>query len=112
MFGEGIYFADMFCKAIKYAGNYNPRFNGGRRLLGQRQKFTTDHPAYALVLLCEVALGQECEMVYYDADQFRKGVHLSVKGVGREVPNPANTVIDEHGVSTVLKKAAGFPSFS
>lgn len=63
MFGDGLYFADMFCKSVNYSRS-------------------SSHPAYATLLLCEVALGNECEMVRYQPGDYQpveKG-HLSVKG--------------------------------
>ncbi|KAI8089183.1 poly polymerase catalytic domain-containing protein [Halteromyces radiatus] len=93
MFGNGIYFADMFCKSVNYSRS-------------------TKRPAYATLLLCEVALGEECEMnYYYDPDLYQpknKG-HLSVKGLGRWRPDPINTIYDQYGVKIPLGPATQAP---
>ncbi|ORZ03584.1 poly polymerase catalytic domain-domain-containing protein [Syncephalastrum racemosum] len=80
LYGNGIYFADMFCKSISYAG--------------QKEQ----HKGYALLALCEVALGNECEMTYHNRLQFEEGDYQSVKGLGEEGPNPANIIYDDSGV--------------
>ncbi|CAO3639521.1 unnamed protein product [Cunninghamella echinulata] len=81
MFGEGLYFADMFCKSVNYCRS-------------------SSHPAFATLLLCEVALGEECEMYNYQQDAYQpdeKG-HLSVKGLGKNAPCKENAIYDENGV--------------
>ncbi|KAG2217935.1 hypothetical protein INT45_004062 [Circinella minor] len=83
MFGNGIYFADMFDKSINYSSN------------GFYEK---KHPGYALLLLSEVALGEECEMHYYAGYLYDKNQHMSVRGMGAEGPNPANAIYDKGGV--------------
>ncbi|KAI8149897.1 ankyrin repeat-containing domain protein [Fennellomyces sp. T-0311] len=82
MFGDGIYFADTFAKSLAYStmGAYEAK-----------------HPGYALLMLCEVALGKECEMMYYTTAQYKEDAYMSVKGVGMQCPNPANVVYDKSG---------------
>ncbi|KAG0181661.1 hypothetical protein DFQ29_007537 [Apophysomyces sp. BC1021] len=83
MYGNGIYFADMFSKSINYVYN----------------TFEGVDSAFGLLLLCEVALGKECEMLHYDQTRYSPADgHMSVKGLGKHGPNPANTIIDTHGV--------------
>ncbi|KAI9309588.1 ankyrin repeat-containing domain protein [Cunninghamella echinulata] len=86
LFGNGIYFADMFCKSMDFASN----------LYGKK------NPAYGLLLLCEVALGNECEMMYNNMYHFErekeKNGYTSIKGLGKEGPNLANSIYDSNGV--------------
>ncbi|KAL0085941.1 ankyrin repeat-containing domain protein [Phycomyces blakesleeanus] len=86
-YGNGIYFGDMFCKSISYSGN-NTGF---------------ENKAYKLLLLCEVALGEECEMDYYRPENYseEKG-HMSIKGLGEEFPNPENGIFDKNGLQVPL----------
>ncbi|ORZ20606.1 Poly polymerase [Absidia repens] len=86
MFGDGLYFADMFCKSVNYCRS-------------------AKRPAYSALLLCEVALGKECEMdTHTPADyQPKEKGHLSVKGRGRLAPNPKNMVYDSSGVRITEK---------
>ncbi|KAF7723583.1 hypothetical protein EC973_001824 [Apophysomyces ossiformis] len=83
MYGNGIYFADMFAKSINYAYN----------------NYDDVDSAFSLLLLCEVALGKECEMTCFKKDSYSPSDgHMSVKGLGKCGPNPTNTIIDEQGV--------------
>lgn len=82
MFGKGIYFADMVTKSANYcyASNANP---------------------YGILLLCEVALGDEHELHFsdYSADDLmRKKKRHSVKGVGKTQPKQNEWHVDETGL--------------
>ena len=72
MFGKGCYFADMSSKSANYcwADRSNPK---------------------ALLLLCEVSLGNSNELFHadYNADKLPKKKH-SVKGVGKTFSPPEN----------------------
>ena len=94
MFGNGVYFADMFEKSINYSsyGFYEKK-----------------HPGYALLLLCEVALGEECEMAYHAEYKYEKDKHMSVRGMGKEGPNPANAIYDKSGVKIPMGPTIDFP---
>ncbi|KAI8333682.1 ankyrin repeat-containing domain protein [Chlamydoabsidia padenii] len=86
LFGNGIYFADMFCKSVHFATNI----------------YGNNNPAYGLLLLCEVALGDECPLTpntFYKYTQYKedKG-YTSIKGVGKEGPNLSNSIYDINGV--------------
>lgn len=74
MFGKGIYFADISSKSANYC-------------------FATPTKDEGLLLLCEVALGNTHDLVAADNDASKlpKGKH-SIKGLGRMVPDPTQTV--------------------
>lgn len=86
MFGNGIYFADMFCKSVNFATNV----------------YGTKNPAYGLLLLCEVALGEECQVTPYNFYQHAQDLNekgfASFKGCGKEGPNLSNSIYDANGV--------------
>ncbi|CAO3595612.1 unnamed protein product [Absidia cylindrospora] len=86
LYGNGIYFADMFCKSVDFATNI----------------YGSSNPAYGLLLLCEVALGEECPSTpnntyKYDNEKEEKG-YTSIKGLGKEGPNLSNALYDTDGV--------------
>ncbi|KAJ3348914.1 Poly [ADP-ribose] polymerase 2 [Entophlyctis luteolus] len=89
MFGKGVYFADMVSKSANYC-------------------FTTRSNPTGLLLLCEVALGDENALVNsdYHADESMKanGKH-STWGMGRTVPNPKEFVTLPNGVVVPCGKA-------
>ncbi|KAI9010901.1 ankyrin repeat-containing domain protein [Phycomyces nitens] len=86
-YGHGLYFGDMFSKAISYASNGDG----------------FDNKAYKLLLLCEVALGKECEMGHYRLDEYSEAKgHMSIKALGKEQPDPANAVYDKNGLQIPL----------
>ncbi|KRZ17849.1 Poly [ADP-ribose] polymerase 1 [Trichinella zimbabwensis] len=86
MFGKGIYFADMVSKSANYCNA------------------TTEDP-YGLLLLCEVALGDMHELTEPEfLTKLPRGKH-SVKGLGMNVPNPAEVEIIDDGVVVPLGKA-------
>ena len=64
--------------------------------------YATPKNPWGLLLLCEVALGQENQLLAadYNADQLPKGKD-SVKGCGEIGPDPANAVTMEDGVTVV-----------
>lgn len=89
LYGNGIYFADMFCKSVDFATNI----------------YGTKNPAYGLLLLCEVALGKECPSTpynryIYDNEKEEKG-YTSIKGLGKEGPNLSNAIYDTDGVKYI-----------
>ncbi|KRY89944.1 Poly [ADP-ribose] polymerase 1 [Trichinella pseudospiralis] len=86
MFGKGIYFADMVSKSANYCNA------------------TTEDP-HGLLLLCEVALGDMYELTEPEfLTKLPRGKH-SVKGLGMNVPNPAEVEIIDDGVMVPLGKA-------
>ena len=72
--------------------------------------YATAKNPWGLLLLCEVALGQENLMLAadYNADQLPKGKH-SVKGCGEIEPDPANAVTMDDG-ETVVPMGPGVKS--
>lgn len=97
MFGEGIYFADMFSKSIQYSYQSRSLYSN---FAGTRNRYNSSRQrdAFSLALLCEVALGKECVMTDCYAGNFDKDEHMSIKGVGQNSPDPINAVYDERGV--------------
>lgn len=84
MFGKGIYFADMVSKSANYCCSSSSDPTG-------------------LMLLCEVALGDQYERLNADyIEELPKGKH-SCKGVGMTHPDPAKSVIKD-GVEIPLGK--------
>ncbi|KAJ3017754.1 UNVERIFIED_CONTAM: Poly [ADP-ribose] polymerase 2 [Siphonaria sp. JEL0065] len=82
MFGKGVYFADMVSKSANYCCT------------------SRDNPT-GLLLLCEVALGDENQLINanYDADKDTKSKSKhSTWGLGRTKPNPAEYVTLSDGV--------------
>ncbi|XP_068097266.1 poly [ADP-ribose] polymerase 2 [Hyperolius riggenbachi] len=77
MFGKGIYFADVSSKSANYC-------------------FTTRDKNVGLLLLSEVALGEWSELrdADYEAQKKLKGKQ-SIKGLGRSIPDPQNSVKHE-----------------
>lgn len=73
LFGKGVYFADMASKSVGYCCPTNNT---------------------ALILLCEVALGNMNEKLQtdYNAASLPKGKH-STKGCGMTHPEPSQTVV-------------------
>jgi poly [ADP-ribose] polymerase 1 len=85
MFGKGVYFADMVSKSANYC-------------------FASNSNATALMLLCEVALGDmyEREQAEYIA-KLPLGKH-STKGVGRTAPDQKGSIFTEDGVEIPMGK--------
>ncbi|XP_043817726.1 poly [ADP-ribose] polymerase 2-A isoform X4 [Manihot esculenta] len=79
-FGKGIYFADMFAKSVRYCG---------------ADWVNSD----AVLILCEVALGDINEIQTFDHSphQLPKG-NLSAKAIGRTEPDPSKVEILEDGI--------------
>ncbi|KAF3436462.1 hypothetical protein FNV43_RR23554 [Rhamnella rubrinervis] len=84
MFGKGVYFADMFSKSANYC-------------------FASNAASAAVLLLCEVALGDMAELLTskYDADKLPEG-KLSTKGVGETAPDLSEAHTMEDGVLVPL----------
>ncbi|KAK3784634.1 hypothetical protein RRG08_003441 [Elysia crispata] len=79
MFGKGVYFADMVSKSANYC-----------------RTSKTDN--IALMLLCEVALGNMYELKHsLFVNPLPKGKH-STKGIGRTCPDPASDYTSPDGV--------------
>ncbi len=78
MFGQGIYFADIFDKSIGYSGS-------------------NDFYKTKFILLAEVALGEMEEL--YQAKEISKATkkYNSVLGVGRRNPNPDQKIVLNNG---------------
>ncbi|KAI8828622.1 poly polymerase catalytic domain-containing protein [Chytriomyces cf. hyalinus JEL632] len=82
MFGKGVYFADMVSKSANYC-------------------FTTPYSTTGLLLLCEVALGDENKLTRsdYHADlRMQETKTHSTWGMGRTVPDPKGSVTLPDGV--------------
>ncbi|RUP50934.1 hypothetical protein BC936DRAFT_137060 [Jimgerdemannia flammicorona] len=72
MFGKGVYFADCVSKSANYC-------------------FTNQTDNEALMLLCEVALGETYELTnsdFYAAENSKKAGKTATLGVGRSQPDP------------------------
>jgi poly [ADP-ribose] polymerase len=86
MFGKGVYFADMVSKSANYC-------------MASRTSTT------AVLLLCEVALGEQYELTYaqYEADAKSKkdGKH-STLGLGKTCPDPEQARVLPDGVSVPM----------
>ncbi|CAM6098986.1 unnamed protein product [Calypogeia fissa] len=85
MFGKGVYFADMVSKSANYC------YPGGDK--------------FGLLLLCEVALGDMCELLHsnYRADILPTG-KLSTKGLGSVAPDPKQYKVLPDGVIVPMGK--------
>ncbi|ORY32440.1 PARP-domain-containing protein [Rhizoclosmatium globosum] len=82
MFGKGVYFADMVSKSANYC-------------------FTSPSNNTGLLLLCEVALGDENELYqssYHADEEMRKNKKHSTWGKGRTKPDPSGSVTLPNGV--------------
>merc|ERR1719510_1127746 len=88
MFGKGVYFADMSSKSANYCRV--DASSGGTS---------------ALLLLCEVALGDMNTKLRHDynANELPEGKH-SVKGLGCNFPNPDGTLTLENGMKVPCGK--------
>ncbi|TPX43361.1 hypothetical protein SeLEV6574_g05106 [Synchytrium endobioticum] len=87
MFGKGVYFADIVSKSANYC-------------------FTNSRDNTGLLLLCEVALGDENHLIHADYDAQKKlGNKHSTKGVGRVRPNPDEAMVLQDGVKVPCGKA-------
>jgi hypothetical protein len=94
MFGDGVYFADIFNKSFNYTGSSFGRTsffgNGGaQQKLKEPKKY---------MFLCEVALGK-CKKYYQgeDVTSLPNTHHQSVFGVGRLGPEPAGNIYLPNG---------------
>ena len=88
MFGEGVYFADRFDKALNYTNN-NVYNNSYRQM--------PDAGNSKFLFLCEVFLGNNKKMMTADHD-FKLGhEYNSVKGVGMQGPNPQKNIYLANG---------------
>lgn len=85
MFGKGVYFADMSSKSANYC-------------------FTTSEKTTAVLMLCEVALGdmKEYKKAFY-VDGLAKP-YLSTKGVGQYMPDPKSNFVEPNGCVIPLGK--------
>lgn len=73
MFGKGIYFADSVSKSANYC-------------------FSTPTANLGILLLSQVACGQQCELTQAEETlQLKPGLN-SAKGVGRSAPDPAGNI--------------------
>ena len=98
MFGEGIYFTDIYSKAFNYTTgmNYHSLSTSQRRKIKAPKKY---------MFLCEVALGKS--KVLYNAENVtdipNSKVH-SVLGYGKESPDPLENVYLPSGCVVPLGK--------
>lgn len=87
MFGKGIYFGDTFQKSFGYTGY------GG-----------TGEKGYAVLLLCEVALGDMLELKHGQNIKELDAPYKSVKGLGQSGPNPDHKLVMPNGCVVPLGK--------
>ncbi|KAF9977026.1 Poly [ADP-ribose] polymerase 2 [Actinomortierella ambigua] len=88
MFGKGVYFADCVSKSANYC-------------------FTNRRDNIGLMLLCEVALGDQLELThadYYADQKCSKEQKMSTKGLGRTIPDPDGDIEIDNGVTLQLGK--------
>ncbi|KAF9163376.1 Poly [ADP-ribose] polymerase 2 [Actinomortierella ambigua] len=88
MFGKGVYFADCVSKSANYC-------------------FTNRRDNVGLMLLCEVALGDQLELTnsdYYADQKCREQNKHSTKGLGRTIPDPEGDIEIDSGVTLQLGK--------
>jgi hypothetical protein len=98
MFGEGVYFADIFNKAYQYSQT---------RRYGRwgRAQPSTKKPAKRYIFLCEVALGNM--KVLYESEQVKKlpnKIHQSVMGYGKIGPSQDENILLPNGCIVPLGK--------
>lgn len=102
MFGQGVYFADMFSKSIGYT---NRRYYG----YGHDKK---KKPEKLYMLLCEVALGKMKE--YTQSTEPPKNIpskkFQSVKGLGRTGPDMAKSIYLQNGCVIPLGSIINYPT--
>ena len=81
MFGKGIYFADMVSKSANYC-------------------CANRHFPVGLIILAEVAVGNELQMTSsdYNADEKVKEAYHSTKGLGKTFPNPEESIVLDDGL--------------
>jgi hypothetical protein len=92
MFGEGVYFADIFNKAYQYS--QSKKYYGGN-----------SKPVKRYIFLCEVALGNM--KVLYEAEQVKKlpnKTHQSVMGFGKVGPNKEEDIFLPNGCVVPIGK--------
>lgn len=98
MFGDGIYFSDIFTKAFNYTSGQNyHQFSYGKKHVKPPKKY---------MFLCEVALGTSKEL--FESESTIKGIpgskFQSVKGLGERGPNPADNIYLPNGCIMPLGK--------
>ncbi|KAI8068747.1 ankyrin repeat-containing domain protein [Gongronella butleri] len=94
LFGNGVYFADMFHKSLMFTPNYEDQ----------------EHQPYAMLLLCEVALGDkvsECHNVYMRANTTEE--YTSIKGAGKHGPDPVHAIYDDTGMEIPVGPCVDLP---
>jgi Poly(ADP-ribose) polymerase catalytic domain len=93
LFGEGIYFADVFNKSYQYTSatkNYKIHTNrfGTTNLRNSARKYPKRY-----MFLCEVMLGNQMKFVRESGvTDIPNDMHQSVMGYGRIGPNPRNSI--------------------
>lgn len=102
MFGEGIYFADIFNKALQYSQTNNfHRFN---------RDLKKTKPSKRYVFLCEVNLGKMKKL--YQAEQVTgipNNEFQSVMGYGRIAPDPKGSLFVPSGMIIPVGKLTQNP---
>jgi hypothetical protein len=89
MFGKGVYFADMSSKSANYC-------------------FTTSEKTAGVLMLCEVALGQQYKLKRAEFVDGLKKPFLSTFGMGKNHPNPKEAFHEDSGC--VIPMGHGEPS--
>jgi len=90
MFGKGVYFADVFQKSFGYCGD---------TAYDEESKKN-----YALLLLCEVALGEMYELTQANYITDLPTPYKSVKGLGQTGPNLKQSVVLANGAKVPCGK--------
>ncbi|ORX52742.1 ankyrin [Hesseltinella vesiculosa] len=91
LLGDGIYFADMFRKSMMFTPTYDNQENR----------------AYAMLLLCEVALGDNMEIRMNYSHKTKD--FTSVMGAGHYGPNPAHAIVDATGMEIPVGPCMNLP---
>jgi len=86
MFGKGIYFADTFAKSYAYCNDWSSRGTDGSKFL----------------ILCEVALGDTLDLFESNYITNLAAPYKSVKGCGRQGPDPAHNIVLANGAIVPL----------
>ncbi|CAB9521160.1 polymerase 1 [Seminavis robusta] len=99
-FGKGIYLADMFGKSASYASARRPYYGNGNE--GKKSP-TADVDHFRAMLLCEVAIGEPCELRNPNPGltEAPEG-YDSVRALGRQAPDGSGMFLTKEGVGVPL----------
>ena len=113
MFGEGVYFADVFDKSYQYSGaGNNYALQRFRQQHEQKDQKNAKFPK-RYVFLCEVALGKQKRlMAAEEVKGLPNDTHHSVLGYGRTGPNPKGSIFLPNGAMIPLGEIIPNPPVS